>query len=214
MPDPNNFPDYFRHYAWEGKHALYGYPGDQFPEFKWILSLEGRFAWLRLQHGTRPTASIYLLREMIQWGGSQNGILQKFDDGIGEVNLYQKITEVIANLADPRDAIEAALGVPGMGLTYASKMLRFFDPDTYGALDSRIKKALYERVPNAIPKIHDGNVNSMANGYVEFIAYLGSLKEDLDRRKIIRPECNLPPCRGTAGWRAADIEMALFSWAV
>ena len=81
MPDLNNFPNYFQTYIWEDKHKLFGYPADSYPDFEWIYSLENRFEWLRNNYIIANTAAIYLIQEMIQWGGSQNGVLQKFDDG-------------------------------------------------------------------------------------------------------------------------------------
>ena len=85
----NEFPDYYEQYNWNGKHKLYGYPEDIYPEFSWISSLESRFIWLRDNSKNHRTASKYLVQEMIEWGGSQNGVLQKFNDGTGEVNLYK-----------------------------------------------------------------------------------------------------------------------------
>src|SRR5436309_14787323 len=139
MPDIRAFPQYFRAYRWDAKHRLYGYPPDEYQEFHWIASLEARFLWLRAKHSLESTASIYLLKEMIQWGGSQNGVLQKFEDGLGEVNLYELLARTIGNLGSHRDASTSALQIPGMGLTYASKLLRFLDPERYGALDSRVR---------------------------------------------------------------------------
>ncbi len=213
MPNISDFPTYFRAYIWEDKHSLYGYPADAYPEYSWIVSLEERFKWLCGNCVTKQTASRYLVQEMIQWGGSQNGVLQKFDDGIGEVNLYQQINAVIQNIATPNCAIASALDIPGMGLTYASKMLRFMHPCVYGALDSRVRSALNERVPGRIPRIYDGNRNSMINGYVAFLSYLSDLQQQLDTAMIMRPQCNLPAGLNASQWRAADIEMALFGWA-
>ncbi|MFO3796423.1 MAG: hypothetical protein ACK8QZ_03950 [Anaerolineales bacterium] len=213
MPNINNFPAYFQAYIWEDKHPLYGYPGDAYPEFSWISSLESRFGWLRENCVATGTASRYLMQEMIQWGGSQNGVLQKFDDGVGEVNLYQQVAAVIRNLNDPALAIASSLDIPGMGLTYASKMLRFMNPSVYGALDSRVRNALQQRAPGTIPRIFDGNRRSMVAGYVAFLAYLADLQQQLDAAVVMRPQCNLPVGLGPSQWRAADIEMALFGWA-
>ncbi|MEF8735725.1 MAG: hypothetical protein V5B35_03690 [Candidatus Accumulibacter necessarius] len=215
MPDIRAFPEYFISYEWNGKHALYGYPSDTFSQFEWILSLEKRFSWLRENCKSSRTSSLYLIREMIQWGGSQNGVLQKFDDRLGEVNLVLAIEGTISKINDPTQAIQSALAIPGMGLTYASKMLRFFDPNKYGALDSRVRSALTKHVSDAgIPKkIHDGNAVSMTNGYVAFVRYLESLQKALESDRVNRPPCSLPKGPGETGWRAADIEMALFCWA-
>lgn len=214
MPDINRFPDYFRGYNWNDKHHLYGYAADSYREFDWINSLEKRFRWLKQSYATEKTASIYLVREMIQWGGSQNGVLQKFDDRLGEVNLYDIIAKTISELNCPASAIGAALTIPGMGLTYASKLLRFLNPEKYGALDSRVRSALEKHAPEAkIPKIYDGNHNSMIRGYEAFIIYIETLNRQLEINNIVRPECTLFRGSTVTGWRAADIEMALFKWA-
>lgn len=139
------FPNYYEQYRWNGKHKLFGYPADSFPEFNWIASLEARFSWLRNNSSLEQTASKYLVQEMIEWGGSQNGVLQKFNDASGEVNLYNCVQEIIKNINSPRDAILSALQLPGLGLTYASKFLRFMEPGKYGALDSRIRDALLKK---------------------------------------------------------------------
>jgi hypothetical protein len=202
----NNFPMYYMEYSWEGKHKLFGYPADSFPDFSWIKSLEKRFNWLRENCEVSNTASIYLIREMIEWGGSQNGVLQKFSDGCGEVNLYLLIREVIRNLDEPENAIRCALAFPGLGLTYASKLLRFMRPEVYGALDSRIRRALLNQ--NLLPIIYDGNLNSMITGYLDFLTLLNHLNNQLQKQAIRKPDCNLS---GTGIWRPSEIEMALFS---
>lgn len=204
----NKFPDYYRNYTWEGKHPLFGYPADTFPNFLWIASLENRFIWLCNNSQAHNTASIYLIREMIEWGGSQNGVLQKFDDRIGEVNLYELIQEVIKNLNNPENAIRSALAMPGLGLTYASKLLRFMKPESYGALDSRIRSALLKK--KLLRRIYDGNINSMVTGYLDFLELLNNLSNQLQEKAILKPNCGLSE---TGIWKPSEIEMALFQWA-
>lgn len=187
---------------------LFGYPPDRFPEFCWISSLENRFEWVVNNISSNKSASKYLIKEMIEWGGSQNGVLQKFNDASGEVNLYEIIKNVIDVLHDPKQAITNSLALPGLGLTYASKLLRFLKPEMYGALDSRIRKALVAQ--NKLPKINDGQHNSMVTGYTEFINLLQEIKNELKIKGISKPECGLSK---SIDWRAAEIEMALFYWA-
>ncbi len=213
MLDLSKLPDYFRSYNWQAKHYLYGYPADSYQEFEWMASLERRFNWLQLHCESESTAAVYLLKEMIQWGGSQNGTLQKFEDGIEQQSLRHLVLETVKNLQSPEKAIAAALKFPGMGLTYASKMLRFFEPERYGALDSRIRKALLERAPTVLPKINDSSNPSMVTGYVAFTDYIDRIKAQLNLEGIARPECALPKGLGSAQWRSADVEMALFVWA-
>ncbi len=198
-------------YNWKNKHGLYGFPADTFPEFLWIGSLETRFKWLKLNHRGEKTASIYLLREMIQWGGSQNGVLQKFDDGVEQVNLFEILKETIDHLDQPERAIESGLKFPGMGLTYASKLLRFLDPDNYGSLDRRLRNALESKAPD-VPIIHDGYTNSMVRGYRAFLDYIKNIRHQLVAAEVDRPPCSLQ-VGSHRGWRTADIEMALFTWA-
>lgn len=219
-------PEYYKSYKWDGKHHLYGYPSDTWPNFSWIKSLETRFDWLKQnytelekekakqkktkrdkQSRIKKTASIYLIKEMIEWGGSQNGVLQKFNDRCGEENLFELIKRIIENLKEPDKAIEAALQMPGLGLTYASKLLRFFQPDMYGALDSRIRKTLEKR---KLRKIYDGNDSSMIDGYLNFLEIIDEIKKELEIKGLRKPDCALS---NTGLWRASDIEMSLFQLA-
>jgi len=202
------FPDYYQQYSWNGKHKLFGYPSDSYPNFPWIASLEKRFNWLCENSAKQKTASQYLIKEMIEWGGSQNGVLQKFNDGCGEVNLYEALGHVIDSLSDPKQAITCALRMPGLGLTYASKLLRFMKPERYGALDRRIRKALARE--GKLPQISDSHHSSMISGYVKFVALLQELKAELETNGIKKPVCQLSE---GISWRASDVEMALFCWA-
>ncbi|MDP1666160.1 MAG: hypothetical protein Q8L79_13695 [Methylobacter sp.] len=206
--DLTKFPDYYKNYNWDGKHKLFGYPTDKYPNFSWMASLETRFIWLRNNSESSNTASQYLLKELIEWGGSQNGVLQKFNDGSGEINLCDLIQDVIRNLENPEGAITAALAFPGLGLTYASKLLRFMKPEKYGALDFRIRAALLTQ--SVLPRIYDGNLNSMVRGYLNFLQILNDLKSQLEEQEIKKPDCSLST---TNFWRPSEIEMALFRWA-
>ena len=198
----SQFPDYYRDYIWDGKHKLYGYPADAFPKFSWIKSLEARFQWFCQNAQKEGTASKYLLEEMIEWGGSQNGVLQKFHDGSGEVNLLTLINSVLLHLEDPEKAIQSALVIPGMGLTYASKLLRFMKPERYGALDSRIRTVLKKH--GVLQTSND------VEAYVEFVGLLQDLSSRLTEEGIRKPDCELS---SDGIWRHAEIEMALFQWA-
>jgi hypothetical protein len=206
-----HLPAAYSAYMWHAKHGLYGYPPDSFPDFHWILSLEHRFAWVRTNLG-RPSAP-YLFKEMLQWGGSQNGVMQKFDDGVDEVCFADSLRSVIATLKVPASAIETSLGIPGLGLTYASKLLRFLDPQHYGALDSRIRKGLTAREwidagGNEI-RISDGSVPSMVKGYCLYLDELTALKRQLHGASILCPDSAI---NKVGQWRLADIEMALFQY--
>lgn len=205
MPtNPQDIPELYKRYRWNDRHALWGYGADEFPTFEWIGALERRFA----NTVGRADAPVFLIREMIHWGGSQNGVLEKFDLSLGTYNLSELFGRLCKNLEQPDAAIRTALEIPGMGLSYASKLLRFLRPDKYGALDGQIREHLIET--SDFPKIYDGITNNMVNGFVKFTQLLSDLKEELQRRDIARPGS----ASETLQWRNADIEMAIFQQAL
>ena len=81
-------------------------------------------------------------------------------------------------------------------------------PEMYGALDSKIRKAL--KRDGRLPNIFDGIQNIMVSGYVNFVGLLQEIKDRLEREGIKKPACHLS---NDDTWRASEIEMALFSWA-
>lgn len=216
--DLTRFPEYFGCYHWEAKHALFGYPADKAPEFRWIRNLECRGLWLReaLRAG-KDISGLYLLKDIIQWGGSQNGCLQKFEDGVGRICLAGELAKVVKALPHPKEAISAAMEISGLGLTYGSKLLRFLDPVNYGALDARLRSAMNaakqrEHRLEQMPTISD-NRGSAIRGYEWFCGFARQLQNDLEDRGIKRPNCTLAHNATRTRWRAADVEMALFRWA-
>jgi hypothetical protein len=135
----------------------------------------------------------------------------RFEVGLGNVSLLGIFAPVVANIGDPKAAITAALQIPGCGLTYASKLIRFLRPDMHASLDGRIREAMLKA--GLLSKIYDSNESSMVRGYVAFQAFCADLVARLDAAKIVRPECNLPAAPTETGWRVADVEMAMFAWA-
>lgn len=209
--NPHDLPDCFRAYKWSNaNHASRGYPGDVYPEFHWIRSLEdrgGRVAAL-LDLGRAPTDYV---REILAWGAGSNDPSMKFEAGLGNVALLDILRQVIASIDDPGEAIRAALQIPGFGLTYASKLLRFLRPEIHASLDRRIRLAMHKS--GMLPKIHDSYDGSMIDGYVAFQAMCMDLCAQLKTGGIQRPKCTLCPGPEPTGWRVADVEMALFAWA-
>lgn len=198
--------DAYRAYRWDSRHCQHGYRPDAFPDFQWIRSLEARFAWTRDRVAQmRDEPPRYLIEEMIAWGGNQNGMLQVFQDGLSRTNFYVLLRRVIRSLDTPDMALAAALCIPGLGLTYSSKLLRFLAPDAYGALDSRIEEALVAL--DLLRRINRSSRSSMIAGYRAFLELLRWLRVELEKRSIERPG-ETPG----AAWRPADIEMALFAW--
>lgn len=207
--DVNLLPSYFERYHWSHLHQVYGYPADTFPRFRWIKSLENRGSWLASM-GAIETAPTNFIRELLDWGGGA-GPRMKFEAKLGNVCLQERFQLVVDNIDNVSLALEHALRIPGCGLTYGSKLLRFLKPELHASLDSRIRAALLKA--GLLGEIYDSSDTSMIRGYVSFIEVNSALKNELELAGINRPACDLPPGKSATGWRAADIEMALFAWA-
>ncbi|MHC8353836.1 hypothetical protein ACYZTL_00935 [Pseudomonas sp. LB3P81] len=207
----NEFPAFFRAYNWSNaNHKARGYPGDKYPTFPWIKSLEERGGWL-VEQTLMTGAPTDYVRELLAWGAGKNDPRMRFEIGLGNVSLLGIFAPVVANIGNPKAAITAALQIPGCGLTYASKLLRFLQPDMHASLDGRIREAMLNA--GLLSRIYDSNENSMVRGYVAFQAFCAELVAQLDAAKIARPECSLPAAPTQTGWRVADVEMAMFAWA-
>lgn len=205
----SNFSSYLSNYNWgsgkKAKHHLFGYPPDCFPDFAWVNSLENRFQWLKDNIENDKVSGLYLVKEMIHWGGNQKGVLQEFEDNIGLYNFKSAIQNVTSNLHTPEKAIREALDIPGLGLTYASKLLRFLEPEKYGALDSILRKYLSTLGLDIKPKNQSKERN--IKDYLTFIQFLEKLKSELEDNSIKKPSNSLNQ-RET--WNIAEIEMSLF----
>ena len=194
---------YYESYQWRGKHYLFGYPPDTFPEFRWIRNLESRFEYIMGNQELLDTeAPLHLIREMLKWGSSKKrDISPKFDDYIGSYCLSTKLKKVIASLGNVRYAIESARDIPGLGPTYATKLLRFFDPNNYGALDDQIKTALEDKIKE---KVRENN-GAVSNSNDQYIAYIQILKE---HQRMLSESAQ------SISMSISEIEMAFFQWAV
>ena len=191
----------FKSYRWDGKHYLFGYEADTHPTFAWIRSLEERFKFIRDNPDLlQDDAPVFLIREMIKWGASKKrDISPKFDDYIGTYCLADKLRKVIKSLDSVEKAIGAALDIPGLGPTYASKLLRFLKPSMYGALDGQIKDVLLDEIKERVIQ-NNGKKSDNKDQYVAFISMLTEHQEKL----LAEKQLNLS---------IAEIEMALFQWA-
>jgi hypothetical protein len=204
-PRVQDFPLLLSTYKWDFHHAAFGWPPDCLDTgFPWIVALERQFE-AALEHNAIPPLS--LVTEMILWAGNQQNVLGKFSRSLREDDYGSLIREVITKLDNPRLALESALAIKGFGLTYASKLLRFCRPSMYGALDSRIRKAL----GSGLRRIYDGNPHSMCMGYEEYLGRIHEYQRELTEFGVVRPGYG---SRGASvHWRAAEVEMALFGWA-
>jgi len=205
LPQAKDFPALLHQYSWDANHAAFGWPPDTLANgFAWIVSLEERFA----EAAERGDLPVQRVAELILWGGNQNNILRNFSQGIRDNNEYDILSRrVIDQLDNPGEAIQAALAFRGLGLAYASKLLRFCRPSVYGALDGRIRT----RLGGNLPTIRAGNIILMQTGYLAFLRITDSYKQVLREHQIIRPAYG--PRGSSLDWTVAEVEMALFAWA-
>lgn len=104
----------------------------------------------------------------------------------------------ISHLNNPVAALDELLsGIKQRGLSYASKTLRFIDPAKYPALDDKIRK----NAQSLLPKIYDGHLNSMLNGYQNFPVICQQIQNYVTA-----------PTPRSNKWFIADIEMGLFQF--
>ncbi len=141
------------------------------------------------------------LCDIADWGGNQHGIKQSMQSHNTPDQIKRATSLAIKQLDDPAGAMWAIASVNHWGVAYGSKTLTFMRPSDYAILDTWIRGAL-KRV---IPRIRDGDANSVMRGYV---SYLNCCRE---------LQCNAvapPPVATTNGqWRIADIGQALFEFA-
>jgi hypothetical protein len=109
-------------------------------------------------------------------------------------NSQEKIAETMKRAYDHteredlRAALEAMLGLRGLAVSFASKHLKFLNPNRHVVLDSTISERLgYPRAPD---------------GYCEFVADCASVLTAVKAAKVMRPSGN--------PFRIADVEMAIF----
>lgn len=193
---------YFKKYSWYGKHYMYGYPADTYPNFEWIRSLEKRFSYIRENTDLLKTETpTFLIKEVIKWGSSKKrDISPKFDDYVGSYCLSDILSNLIEALDDTEKAFGIAYSIPGFGRTYASKLLRFLDPDRYGALDYQIEKAIGLNIDKKM-EILGGKASDKKDQYLAYIELLTHHKQEFNNRYQEK-------------YRVADVEMALFQWSV
>lgn len=185
-----------------------------------MKSLEDRFQWiLKGSNSQPPNISKYLLTEMIHWGGNVNGVSGNFDRFSHNVCLRDVVGELVKNIDEPKQAIRIAMEISGLGLHYASMLLRFLAPEKYAILDNEVQDWLrtqsqQEIEPTAyhfyihslpLPIIEDGKFASMATGYVAYLEILNEIRNGLEKYQIEKPECQ----QHQEGWRVADVGMAL-----
>jgi len=204
LPALRDFPRLLSSYRWDDYHAAFGWPVDCLDTgFPWIVALEDQFR-AAMEQNVLPRLS--LVTEMILWAGNQNNVLGKFSKDLRAIGYETFIRGVVDSLDDPSLALESAMAVKGFGLTYGSKLLRFCRPMDYGALDSRILRALRNEVgaPSSYP-------STMGKQYRVFLDLLHDYQRRLRTTEVTRP--SYASRAASTEWTAAEAEMALFAWA-
>ena len=188
LPSCDLISQKFVEYKWECYHNTFGYLADTFENgFPWIVELEKTFS-VNLHNVNSYNA---LVRQLILWGGNVNDPLKRYSLGLSNNNISLDVIfkDILTNINTPKNALENAMRIPGLGHSYSTKLLRFIDPNNYGALDSRIHSKLHEYgVLKKTPSI---------NNYSVFINLLKNYKNQLQRQNIVRPGYDKNPASVT-----------------
>ena len=211
-----DFPALYREYAWRNNTWEKGFPD--------ILRLErevttaARSQALGLDH----------VRQVARWGGLAGRV--DCPDRL-TVPLYVGGAPAYWLVHDSGETVrDIERQIRGFGPTYASKLLRFAVPQVFGALDTRLVRVFGRGDPTtqryalldltaerfdgrwAIPATQPG----WPGEYGTWTGVLQALASALNREEVCCPH---PAGFAAAGlrshgiWVAADVEMALFSYA-
>lgn len=133
------------------------------------------------------------VRMVVGWGGDGRvgtNFMRRNATRLIEVHEEFLKCDVALKINDLEEAIKIMKGIPGLGISYASKLLKFLAPDQAVVLDSHIETGLgYKRT---------------LEGYLEFASNCRDWANVLNTKGI---KCS----RSQAGtWRVSDVEMAIF----
>jgi hypothetical protein len=133
------------------------------------------------------------MRMVFGWGGSRNIGNNFMRSNAGKLDcIRHQFLKSLQHLeaGQDKEAIKSLTALTGLGVSYASKHLKFLSPDKAVVLDSLIERGL--------------GYKQSANGYVEFVNQCRQWAKLLNNNKI---HCK----RTTEGeWRVSDVEMAVF----
>ncbi len=132
------------------------------------------------------------VRAVCGWGG-YSGVAGRVTKNNSPEKILAALRDASACLRDDdaRAGLQSLLGLSGLGISFASKHLKFLDPERAVVLDSVISG-------------HLGYLPS-CDGYMEFLADCHDL-----RRRVVGANVAYPfPNEGA--WRVSDIEMAIFA---
>lgn len=133
--------------------------------------------------------SAEFVRKVCYWGGYAgiSGKVLRYNDGTRIAETLRRAVDLTSK-GDVKSAMEAMLGLNGLGVSFASKHLKFLNPDRHVVLDRIISERLgYPRTPD---------------GYIEFVSDCGSILDAVQAAGIVRKDEN--------PFRIADVEMAIY----
>ena len=139
------------------------------------------------------------LADIAEWGGNQHAIKKRLQAHNSPEEVIFSTKKAIQQMENPAIALrELLLGVNHWGLSYASKTLRFINPQNYPALDQKLRKNIDSSL---LPRVYDGHIDSMVRGYLIFLSICQEIRSHVIASA---PRSNT--------WFMADIEMGLFQF--
>lgn len=217
----DNLLDGYRKYSWNNFHVAFGYEYDRYPDFDWISSLEKQFQEIRDSNVSQFPHKAFV--ELLAWGQPSNkrdpsgaiaNLYRNFTAETNSIALIKNFQTVISEIKNPERAIRNAMNFKGIGFVFATKLLRFMEPEIYGAFDSIICNKYFNGFnPSKLTsrETDDELFDRAWPIYGEFLELLRVHQNDLS--KTGRPASELRRGREPSGWRIADIEMAMFQLA-
>ncbi len=213
-----DFPALYRGYAWKDDTWERGFPD--------ILRLEQEVTAAARDQRLGPGHA----REIARWGGLLDPDQIKCADPL-PISLYFGGSPAYWLARKPVSAIQAVMDeIWGFGPTYASKLLRFAVPWIFGVIDTQLVRTFGHGDPEAqryplldITASHSGGRWAIAAAqpgwpeeYGVWIGILQDIARHLNREEICCPHPGgfvATGLRIEGIWVAADVEMALFSYA-
>ena len=142
--------------------------------------------------GFPETGAINFVQKVCGWGGYA-GIAGRVTRDARPLAICSAL-QAGYNLAidgSPGEGLRAINGLKGLGISFASKHLRFLVPQSAVVLDSIISGRL--------------GYSMSIDGYESFLADCQTLQADVERASIVHP------FNADGHWRVSDIESAIFA---
>ena len=136
------------------------------------------------------------VKKVCAWGGYSGisgRVLKRNSSAEIAKNVNAAISKLSSSPPDLVGALKAMMEIKGLGLSFASKHMRFLFPEYCPVLDSVLSnRLLFELSPD---------------GYKLFSTACKDISHELNGANII---CPFP---GKSSWRPSDVEAALYAWA-